>query len=266
MNHHLFDLTGKTALITGASSGLGRRFALTLSEAGAKVILAARRLDYLQDLASEIQAKGRVAVPAKIDITDKYSVHSTIDWLVKQGHKIDILVNSAGIALRTSILEIDTKQDFESVIQTNIMGVWYTTQEVANHMKNNKIAGTIINISSISGSNTPALDASAYSVSKAAVLHMTKQLVGSLAPYNIRINAIVPGIFHTNMTEKMIASYGEEIIKNTPLGFIAIPEDMDGLLLLLASNNASRYITGAAITIDGGVSWGGFYPSRQDDE
>jgi NAD(P)-dependent dehydrogenase (short-subunit alcohol dehydrogenase family) len=266
MTHHLFDLTGKTVLITGASSGLGWRFARALSEAGAKVIVTARRLDKLQDLATEIQTQGGQAIPLEMDVTDKKMVNSVVNWLTEQGEHIDILINNAGIAEATPIFDNDGDNKFESVIQTNLMGVWYTTHAVVNHMKICDIAGSIINIASINGAASPALNASAYSISKAAVIQLTKQLVGSLAPYNIRINAISPGVFYTDMTKEMIETHENELIKKTPLGFIGNDDDLDGVILLLASNLASRYITGSCITVDGGMSWGGRNPTWKDNE
>jgi NAD(P)-dependent dehydrogenase (short-subunit alcohol dehydrogenase family) len=256
MTHHLFDLTGKTALITGASSGLGRRFAHTLTTAGAKVIITARRLDKLKDLAAEIQAQDGQAIPLEMDVTDQEMVNSVINWLTEQGERIDILINNAGIAGATPIFATEDNGEFETLIKTNLMGVWYTTQAVANHMKEFRIPGSIINIASVLGNAAPSYNSAAYSTSKAAVIQLTKQLVGSLATYNIRINAIVPGLFYTEMSRDRIAQDKDRSIYN-PLGFVANVEDMDGVILLLASNLASRYITGSYITIDGGRSWGG---------
>ena len=251
----LFDLHGKTAIITGASSGLGEQFARCLSRAGARVILAARRIDKLEALSKELKN----SYPIQMDVSDKKSVKICFAELEKAGEKIDICVNNAGIFKPTPVFEEDVNDDFESVIQTNVMAVWYVTKAAAKHMKKCSTPGTIINISSVNGANYLQANRVAYCASKAAVIQMTKALVGELSPYGIRVNCIVPGAFHTAATDYKIAS--AELKKNLeasiPLGFFAKPSDLDGLILYLASNNASKYVTGSSFTIDGGISWGG---------
>lgn len=143
----LFDLQGKTAIITGASSGLGEQFARSLSAAGARVILAARSIDKLNDLAAELHNARAI----QMDVSDKQSVKSCFAELEKDSEKIDICVNNAGIFKATPVFEEDHQNDFESVMQTNVMGVWYVTKATANHMKNHGIHGSIINISSVNG-------------------------------------------------------------------------------------------------------------------
>lgn len=251
----LFDLKGKTAIITGASSGLGEQFARSLSEAGARVILIARRIDKLNDLAAELNN----AKAIQMDVSDKQSVKSCFAELEKDGEKIDICVNNAGIAILTPIFDEDDNDNFESIVQTNLMGVWYLTKAVANHMKNHGIHGSIINVGSVNGQNKLRDGLAAYASSKAAVIQLTKALVGELSPYNIRINCISPGLFHTPLTDyKLNTSEQKEAMnKIIPLSFIATPKDLDGALLLLASNTHSSYITGTCITVDGGISWGG---------
>jgi NAD(P)-dependent dehydrogenase (short-subunit alcohol dehydrogenase family) len=257
---NLFDLTGKTALITGASQGLGERFAHTLADAGAKVILAARKLDHLIRIARDIQEKGGKAIPVKMDVSDQASVQGSIDGLATQGEVIDILVNNAGIGQSTPIFEADNQGHFEAMIQTNVMGVWYGTKAVANHMKSQGVQGSIVNIASVAGANRFREQTAGYSASKAAVIQMTKALVGELASANIRINCIAPGLVHTPMTDYRVGVPEERrtIEQTIPLRFVADPKDLDGAILYLASNEASRYMTGACITIDGGASWGGF--------
>ncbi|MDX1924292.1 MAG: SDR family oxidoreductase [Rickettsiaceae bacterium] len=251
----LFDLHGKTAIIIGASSGLGEQFARCLSAAGSRVILAARRIDKLKDLAADLNNTRAI----QIDASDKQSVKACFAQLENDGEKIDICVNSAGIAALTPIFEEDDQNNFEAIVQTNLIGVWYVTKAVANHMKSRRIHGSIINIASVNGQNKLREGLSAYASSKAAVIQMTKALVGELSPYKIRINCISPGLFHTPLTDyKLNTSEQKEAMKKIiPLGFVATPKDLDGLLLLLASNAHSSYITGTCITVDGGVSWGG---------
>lgn len=245
----LFDLNNKTALITGASSGLGEQCARTLSHAGAHVLLAARRLDKLRAIAESLPN----AECIELDVSCKESVASAFNLLEEKNYKIDICINNAGIAIYTPIFESDEQNCFEQIIQTNLMGVWYVTKAVANDMKNQCIKGSIINIGSINGDAVPVAKGAAYSISKAAVIHLTKTLVGELAPYNIRINCISPGWFKTPMTGPVV----DQILTQIPSGFIANPSDLDGLILYLASNQASAYMQGACFTIDGGASWGG---------
>lgn len=245
----LFDLKGKTAFITGASSGLGEQFARCLSKAGARVILTARRIDKLNSLAVELKN----AKAIQMDIANLQSVKNCFDILEKNGEKIDICINNAGIALLTPIFEEEDNLNFESIIQTNLMGVWYITKAAAKHMKNHGIHGSIINIGSVNGDAIPAMGGSAYCVSKAAVIHLTKTLVGELSPYKIRINCISPGWIKTPMNGANL----EQIIPLIPYGAIAEVCDIDALLLYLASNTASKFVTGATFTIDGGMSWGG---------
>jgi NAD(P)-dependent dehydrogenase (short-subunit alcohol dehydrogenase family) len=245
----LFDLHGKTALITGASSGLGEQFARCLSGAGARVILAARRIDKLNTLADELNNTKAI----QMDVSDQQSVKSCFAELEKDGEKVDICVNNAGIAALTPIFQEDDQNNFESIIQTNLMGVWYVTKAVANHMKSHGIHGSIINIGSVNGDTIPAKSGAAYCISKAAVIHLTKTLVGELSLHKIRINCISPGWFRTPMNGPDV----EQIIPLIPYGDIAEPSDLDGMIIYLASNNASKYVTGACLTIDGGMSWGG---------
>ena len=252
---NLFDLTGKTVLITGASSGLGEGFARTLSQAGARVILVARRFDKLEALAAELNN----AMALEVNISDKNSVTQAFQYLEEKKEHIDICINSAAITNSTPIFKLDNNNDFENMIQTNVMGVWYVTKMAANHMKEHKINGSIINIASVNGANRLGAEFAGFCASKAAVMQMTKALVGELATEHIRINCIVPGLFHTPLTDNRMntAASKKELENLVPLHFIAEPSDLDGIILYLASNKASRYVTGSCITIDGGISWGG---------
>lgn len=259
MDNKFFDLTGKTALITGASSGLGQRFAQILALNGAKVIICARRNEKLVLLAQEIKNRGGHALPIRMDVTLKEDVEKVIHQLTLQGERIDILINDAGVASPTPIFESDAEEEFEQQFKTNTIGLWYVTKAVVHHMKQNSISGSIINISSINGANRLGEGFAGYCASKAGVIQLTKALVGELAKAHIRINCILPGVFATPMTTHRIEDpiKRNELEKLIPVGFIAEPQDLDGTILLLASNAASRYITGAAFTVDGGISWGG---------
>lgn len=246
----LYDFNGKTAFITGASGGLGEQFARCLSAAGARVIIASRRIDKLKKIAEDLGNAKAVA----LDVADKKSVENGFAALEKAGETIDICVNNAGIAKLTPIFDEDENNDFESTVQTNLMGVWYVTKAAAWHMKRHNIHGSIINIGSVNGDGVPAVGGCAYSISKAAVIHLTKTLVSELSAQKIRINCISPGWFRTSM----ISSSIDQITPHIPYGKIANPADMDGLILYLSSNEASRYVTGSCFTIDGGLSAAGF--------
>ena len=169
-----FDLKNKTALITGASSGLGERFSRVLSEAGTRVILAARQEEKLNSLAQKLGN----ALPLKMDVADKNSVKSAFEKLEESGEKIHICINAAGLAKLGYIFEEEGDDDFVAMHEVNVMGVWHVTKAVANHMKNNNIHGSIINIGSVSGDLLPAQGGSAYCSSKASVHKFNKNLGG----------------------------------------------------------------------------------------
>ena len=253
---NLFSLQGKVALITGASSGLGWRFAEVLSEAGARLILMARRKDRLNQLRQSLASRGHASISLEMDISDPDSIETQINKALAYEPSIDILVNNAGILKQTPLFG-EGLIDFDEIFNVNVRGLWLVTQKIAAHMKERKNSGSIINISSISGDLVPSYNESAYCASKAAVIQLTKQLVGELSKYKIRINAILPGIIHTEMTHKQISKEKAELEKTIPLGFIGKPEDLDGAILYLASNKASRYVTGSCLIADGGDSWRG---------
>jgi NAD(P)-dependent dehydrogenase (short-subunit alcohol dehydrogenase family) len=257
MIKELFNLNGKTALITGGSSGLGEQFAHVLSASGAKVIIVGRNRQKLEKVVTEIKAADGNACFMQLDITDQEKLYELESSL--QEERIDILINSAGIAKATWIFYPQNENEFETILSTNVNAMWQVTKIVANHMKESGIAGSIINISSVNGASKLREGITAYAASKAAVIQMTKALVGELASENIRINAIVPGLFHTPLTDYKLNSeeLRVEMAQSIPLGFIAEPSDLDGAILFLASNKASRYVTGSCITVDGGVCWGG---------
>lgn len=249
----LFNLNGKTAIITGASQGLGKQFASILSKAGARVILASRSIEKLNTISKELPKSKAIYM----DLTDPVSIKEAFAKLEEAGEKIDICINNAATGGLTPIFSEDNKDDFERVIQTNLTGAWYVTKTVANHMKNHGIQGSIIHIASINGDSFPYKELTAYAVSKAAVIHMTKALVAELSPHKIRINTINPGPVRSDLLgspNKHDPDFWQDKI---PLGFIAEPSDLDGLVLYLASNKASQYVTGTTFTIDGGISCGG---------
>lgn len=249
-----FDLLGKVAIVTGASSGLGRRFALTLAQAGAKVAVAARRGDRLIDLEREIEAFDGRAMPITLDVTDPESVRAAVAAAETELGPIGILVNNAGTVVAKPLLE-HSIDDWDRVIDTNLRGVWLMAQEVAKHMVRLGHGGSIINLGSLLGL-AATQQVPSYCASKAAVIHLTRAMALELAPHNIRVNAIAPGYFESEMTHDFLASdAGRAMVKRIPLRRTGAPGELDGVLLLLASD-AGSYITGAVMTVDGGQSVG----------
>ena len=246
----LFSLKGHTALVTGASSGLGQHFAKTLVKAGAKVALVARRTDRLSQFTDELNSMGATASLHEMDVTKIETIVSALDQLEKELGLIEILVNNAGVAntlLATEIVE----SEWDRVIDTNLKGAWLVAQQVAQRLIQQNQPGTIINISSIMGYRV-AKAVSSYAASKAGLIQLTKSLALEWAKENIRVNAIAPGYFMTEMNEDFFeGKKGEGIVKNIPQRRIGRPEELSGSLLLLASN-ASSYMTGTTIVVDGG--------------
>ena len=242
----LTDLTGKRALVTGASSlGLGRFFALTLADAGCEVMLAARRVEPMQKLAKQIEARQVRADVIRLDVTDRESVDQALDEQV-----FDIVVNNAGTSVAKPVLD-QSFDDFDRIIRTNLYGTWLVSTAAARGMKAAGRSGSIINIASITGLRQ-AEYLTPYAVSKSGVIHLTKQLALELARYNIRVNAIAPGYFESDLTREYLRSdKGEKLLQRIPMRRFGDYESLRGPLLLLASDH-SAYVTGAVIPVDGG--------------
>ena len=248
----MFDLTGQHAIVTGASRGLGRHFALTLARAGAEVVLAARGLDRLKATVKAIEECGGCAVAVQVDVVDPKSVRTCVEMAENTLGPIDILVNNAGIAVTKPILE-HTEEDWDSVLDTNLKGVWLMAQEVARFMVHRGQEGSIINIASVLGERGLA-QLPGYCASKGGIINLTRAMGIELAPHGIRVNTIAPGYIETDMNREFFATQaGQRLIKRIPQRRLGQVEDLDGVLLLLASNG-SRYMTGSVITVDGGQS------------
>jgi NAD(P)-dependent dehydrogenase (short-subunit alcohol dehydrogenase family) len=246
------NLTGQCAFVSGASSGLGRRFALVLAKAGAKVAIAARRADKLQELQREIEAFDGRAIPIALDVRDAESVHKAIAHTETELGAITILVNNAGIAIPKPFLETN-EADWDQILGTNLKGAWLLAKEVAQHMARHGHGGSIINIASIISDRVIGHHA-VYGAAKAGLVHLTKAMANELARHGIRVNAIAPGYIVTEMNQEFFASgEGEKIKQRIPLRRVGSPEDLDGILLLLASD-ASSFMTGSVVTVDGGQS------------
>ena len=248
----VFGLTGQRAIVTGASRGLGRHFALTLARAGAQVALAARGIDRLEATVREIEGFGGCAVAIQVDVTDGKSVRACVETAENALGPIDILVNNAGIAVTKPMLE-HTEEDWDAVLDTNLKGIWLMAQEVARRMVRREQGGSIINIASVLGERGIA-QLPGYCASKGGIINLTRAMAVELAPHGIRINTIAPGYIETDMNRQFFATQaGQRLIKSIPQRRLGQVEDLDGILLLLASD-ASQYMTGSVITIDGGQS------------
>lgn len=246
----LFDLHGKTALVTGASSGIGRKVSLAYAEAGAEIAIAARHSDALETLAQEIAAAGGTAVPIVCDVTDQDQVTAMIDRMTAELGGVDIAVCNAGIVSVTPMLEM-TLDEFQRIQNTNVTGVFLTAQAAARAMVAQGRGGSIITTASMSGHiiNIPQ-QVGHYCASKAAVIHLTKAMAVEFAPHNIRVNSISPGYIRTELVEPLV-EYHQVWEPKIPMGRIGLPEELNGLYLYLASA-ASSYMTGSDLVIDGG--------------
>ena len=246
----LFDLHGKVALVTGASGGLGKRFATVLAKAGARVGLAARRVRDLQAIADEIRAAGGTASVARLDVKERTSVEEAVRTIEGELGPISILVNNSGISIGRPLLE-QTEQDWDDVIDVNLKGAFLVATEVARRMRITKTPGSIINIESIV-SFRQAGHIAPYAISKAGLTQLTRTMALELARYQIRVNGIAPGYIKTDINRDFFATEaGTAMINRIPQRRLGNPEDLDGPLLLLASD-ASRFMTGSTIVVDGG--------------
>jgi NAD(P)-dependent dehydrogenase (short-subunit alcohol dehydrogenase family) len=247
---NLFSLTNRVALVTGASSGLGRHFALTLAEAGAKVAIAARRTDRLEVLAAEIRAKGGTAEAIALDVTQPASVAGAFDQVAAKLGPLDILINNAGVPSNSWFLKI-SEEEWRSVMAVNLDGVFRVGQEAARRMKASGRGGSIVNIASILGT-VVSKTLAPYCASKAAVISLTKTMAVELARDRIRVNAIAPGYFPTEINEGYFeGASGQKLLANVPMGRAGAFRDIEGPLLLLASD-AGAFMTGSIVTVDGG--------------
>jgi 3-oxoacyl-[acyl-carrier protein] reductase len=246
----MFSLKGRVALVTGASSGLGTQFAKALADNGAAVVLVARRVDRLTALKNEIELQGGRAVAIEADVTDRAAMARAFDAAEKAFGTVTVLVNNAGVAHGGRATDM-TPEEWRRVLGINLDAVFAWAQEAARRMLAAKKQGTIVNIASVLGLAV-AKGAVAYATAKAGVVQLTKALAVELAFKGVRVNAIAPGWFVTEMNDDYLMSEaGAAIKREIPMGRFGNPGDLDGTLLLLASD-AGSYITGATIVVDGG--------------
>jgi NAD(P)-dependent dehydrogenase (short-subunit alcohol dehydrogenase family) len=242
----VLDIRGKVAIVTGASSGFGRHFAKTLAARGAKVFAIARRLDALNSLVDEIQSVNGNAEAVQVDVSNWREVAA----LFRALDRIDIVVNNAGTSGKNFAIDC-AEEEWRKTYDVNVHASFSIAQQAARKMIENESGGSIINIASITGIR-PGISAAAYSSSKAAVIHMTKALAMEWARFDIRVNAIAPGYFETDLSRELLQSeFGKNMLKRIPQRRFGDLTDLDGPLLLLASD-MSAYMTGSVIEVDGG--------------
>jgi NAD(P)-dependent dehydrogenase (short-subunit alcohol dehydrogenase family) len=245
-----FSLDGKVALVTGAGSGLGRQFATTLAEAGATVALAARRREKLAETAALIEELGGRAICLDLDVTSRLSVTSCVREATSELGAPDILVNNAGIAKQGFLTDI-AEEDWDAVLDTNLKGVFLMAQATAKEMIRSGKSGSIINIASILGLGVSKALAS-YIAAKSAVVQLTKAMALEWSRHDIRVNALAPGYFVTEINEKQFEQGAHELVKEAvPMARVGELPEISGPLLLLASD-AGSYMTGSIVTVDGG--------------
>jgi len=247
----MFSLQGRVALVTGASSGLGIQFAKALADNGASVVLVARRADRLAALKAEIEGKGGKAVAIEADVTDQAAMARAFDAAEKAFSTVTILVNNAGIAQSPRRAIEVSAEEWRKVLGVNLDAVFANAQEAARRMLAVKQQGSIVNIASVLGFGV-AKGVAAYATAKAGVIQITKALAVELAFKGVRVNAIAPGWFVTEINDKYLMSEaGEALKRDIPMGRFGNTGDLDGAMLLLVSG-AGSYITGSTVVVDGG--------------
>lgn len=248
----LFDLSGKTAIITGGGRGLGKQMAQGLAEAGANVILCSRKVESCEEAANEFRELGVRAIAVRCDITNPVDIQETVVKAVEEFGQIDILINNSGATWGAPAAEMPLEA-WEKVIDINVTGTFLMSQAVGKQMIKQG-GGKIINISSVAGlgGTDPAyMDTIGYNTSKGAVLIFTKDLAVKWGPHNIHVNAIAPGFFPTKMSKVLIERGRDHFLEKTPIKRFGSEDDLKGAVVFLASR-ASDYITGETVVVDGG--------------
>ncbi|MEM7253317.1 MAG: glucose 1-dehydrogenase [Pseudomonadota bacterium] len=248
-----FDIKERVAIVTGASGGLGEQFARTLAREGARVALAARRLEELERVANHIAADGGEALPVVLDVSDPESIDRGIDQTQSALGPIAILVNNSGVVIHKPLLA-HTVEDWEAVVNVNLRGAYLMAKAVAKQMVDTDTHGSIINIASIIGVSRNAMQIPEYLASKGGLVSLTKGMAAELARHHIRVNALAPGYIETDFNRDFLATdAGQRLIRGIPQRRAGTPDELDGALLLLASD-ASTFMTGSVLTVDGGHS------------
>ena len=245
-----FSVADQVALVTGASSGIGQHLAEVLALAGAKVALAARRVDRLEKACDDIRERGGTCLPVALDVTSRDSIVAALSAVETGLGPLSVLVNNAGVVVSKPFFQ-HTEDDWDHVVDTNLKGAWLMAREFAHHLVERKRGGRIINIASVLSFRTIARVPS-YLAAKAGLLHLNGAMAMELARYNILVNAIAPGYVVTDFNREFLMSEaGQKLAARVPMKRVGQVEDLGGALLFLASP-ASAYITGACISVDGG--------------
>jgi gluconate 5-dehydrogenase len=250
----VFDLSGRVALVTGGSRGLGKEMAEGLAEAGASLMLLARREQWLQPTTEEFTSRGFKCEGAICDVSDPNDVRAAVDRTLRTFGKIDILVNNAGITWGAPAEEMPLDK-WQKVLDVNLTGAFLFCQSAGRHMLERR-SGSIINVASIAGligtmeSGQPIVG---YVAAKGGMLAMTRELAAKWARRGVRVNAIAPGFFPSRMTEKVLEASGPEIAANVPMGRVGLEGELKGVAVFLASD-AAGYVTGQTIVVDGGTT------------
>lgn len=254
MSENLFDLSGRVAIITGASRGLGQYFSRALARAGADLVITSRKINSLEPFRAEIESLGREALPVELDVRLYESIQKAVEAAVKHYGKIDILVNNAGCNVRKPSVDI-TWEDWNLVLDTNIRGTFFVAQAVAKKMIRRRY-GKIINIGSVTSVFGYAALAP-YCASRGGVKQLTMSLADDWGVHGITVNCLAPGWFKTAQNAMMYEDkeWVEYLCDRIPLKRPGLPNDLDGAIVFLASE-ASRYVTGQTILVDGGISTG----------
>lgn len=250
----LFDLKGKTAIVTGGGRGLGEQIAMAYAEAGANVVVCSRNLEACQEVGSRISEKGVRSLALKCDVSNPEDIQYVVDETMKEFGQIDILVNNSGTVWGAPALEMPVDK-WDKVMDINLKAIFLLSQAVGKIMVEQR-SGKIINIASIAGfggQDPRIMDAISYSTSKGAVIAFTKDLAVKLAPHNVHVNAIAPGFFPTKIAKGVLEYSGQQILDRTPAGRFGSDHDMKGPALFLASS-ASDYVFGHILAVDGGTS------------
>ncbi len=250
MAYQAFDLTGKTAVVIGGTSGIGRSIARGLAEAGADVVPTSRRLEQVTEAADEIRALGRRSLEVVSDVSDRTSLGRLLNKCTAEFGKVDILVNSAGKTKRTPTIDV-SDEEWNDILDTNVTGTLRACQVFGRHMLERNY-GRIVNIASLS-TFVALYEVAAYSASKAAVAMLTKSLAIEWAPHGVNVNAIAPGVFRTALNQKLLdeTERGQEFLLRTPMKRFGKVEELAGAAVFLASDAAS-FITGEVLVVDGG--------------
>ncbi len=247
-----FALTDKVAIVTGGNTGLGEAFAHALAGVGARVAVAARNPEHNNLVVRAIEAAGGAAIAVAVDVRERASVERMLNEVTNQLGPVDVLVNNAGVCYHRPALDVPD-EEWHEVFNVNVHGLWHCAQTVGRQMVERR-SGVIVNIGSLSALivNRPQMQP-AYNASKAAVHQLTKSLAAEWAPFNVRVNALVPGYVKTGMAAVDRPEFRRHWIEDTPMQRYALPEEIAPSLIYLASD-ASRFMTGSALIIDGGYT------------